>query len=333
MTLEQIIADLNNKIFKPVYLLMGDEPYYIDKLCDFMEETILDESEKAFNQHIYYGKDISVLDIDNLARRFPMMANHQVVIIKEAQDVKKIDDLIHYVSKPLKSTILILVFKYKSLSKKKKLYTTINKTGVVFESKKLYDSKIPDWISNYLRKKKYKIDTGSSLLLSESLGNDLTKISNELDKLLLSLSNDEKTITPKLIERNIGISKDFNNFELQKALGQKNVLKANQIINYFGNNQKDNPFILTVISLYSYFTKILMYYFIKNKPDREVASVLRVNPYFLNDYKIAARNYKSAKLVYIISILREYDLKAKGVNANSIPASELLKEMVFKILH
>ena len=312
---------------------MGDEPYYIDKLSKFMEEHILEESEKAFNQHIYYGKDISVLDIDNLARRFPMMANHQVVIIKEAQDVKKIEDLIHYASNPLKSTILILNFKYKKLAKNRKLYKAINKNGVVFESTKLYDDKLPAWISSYLNKKKVRIDPGSALLLTENLGNDLTKISNELDKLLLSLPEGENTITPKLIERNIGISKDFNNFELQKALGQKNVLKANQIINYFGNNQKENPFILTTISLYSFFTKLLIYYFLKDKSDKNIASVLKIHPFFVKDYHLAARNYKSGKVVNIISTLREYDLKAKGVGANSVPSSELLKEMVFKILH
>ena len=333
MTLEQIITDIKNKIYKPVYLLTGDEPYYIDKLCDFMEENILEESEKAFNQHIYYGKDISVLDIDNLARRFPMMANHQLVIIKEAQDVKKIEDLVHYVSNPLKSTILVLNYKYKKLGSKRKFYNAIKKEGLIFESKKLYDDKIPAWITNYLNKKKYNIDTRSSFLLSESLGNDLTKISHELDKLVLSLSNNERTITAKLIEQNIGISKDFNNFELQNALGQKNVLKANQIIKYFGNNQKENPFILTVISLYSYFTKILMYYFIKDKSNKNVATILKIHPFFVKDYQLAARNYKASKLVSIISLLREYDLKAKGVNADSIPASELLKEMVYKILH
>ena len=333
MTLEQILTDLRNKIYKPVYLLMGEEAYYIDKLSDFIKDNILSESEKAFNQHIYYGKDISVLGIDNLVRRFPMMSNHQVVIIKEAQDLKKIEDLIYYVSAPLKSTILVLNYKYKNLPKNRKLYKAINKVGVVLESKKLYDNQVPSWISGYLSKKGCKIDPKYSLLITESLGNDLSKISNELDKLVLSLSENETVITPELIERNIGISKDFNNFELQKALAQRNILKANQIINYFGNNQKENPIFLTIISLYSYYTKILMYYFIKDKSDRNVASILRINPFFVRDYQLAARNYKSRKVVEIISILREYDLKAKGVNAVSIPPIELLKEMIYKILH
>jgi len=333
MTLEQILTDLRNKIYKPVYLLMGEEAYYIDKLSDYIKDNILNESEKAFNQHIYYGKDISVLGIDNLVRRFPMMANHQVVIIKEAQDLKKIEDLIHYVSSPLKSTILVLNYKYKKLPKNRKLYKAINKVGVVLESNKLYDNQVPGWISNYLVKKGCKINEKDAMLISESLGNDLSKISNELDKLVLSISENQNVISPELIERNIGISKDFNNFELQKALSQKNVFKANQIINYFGNNQKENPIFLTIISLYSYYTKILMYYFIKDKSNKNVASVLRINPYFIQDYQMAARNYKSIKVVEIISILREYDLKAKGVNAVSIPPIELLKEMIYKILH
>ena len=333
MTLEQIIGDIRKKIYKPIYFLMGDENYYIDRLTDFIMQNVLDESEKAFNEHVHYGKDITVGDINDLARRFPMMANHQVIVIKEAQNVKKIEDLVYYAQNPLKSTILVINYKYKTLAKNKKLYKEIDKHGLVFESKKLYENQVPDWIMNYLKRKRCAIEPPAALLLTENLGTDLSKIANELDKLVITLPQGQQKITASVIERNIGISKDFNNFELQKALGQKDVLKANRIVNYFASNQKENPFILTVTSLYSYFTKVLMYYFISDKSQRNVASVLKINPYFTKDYQATARNYPSKKLLDVISVLREYDLKSKGVNANQVPPGELLKEMVYRILH
>lgn len=333
MTLEQIIADIRNKIYKPIYFLMGDENYYIDRLTDFILRNVLDESEKAFNEHVYYGKDVTAGDIDNLARRYPMMANHQVIVIKEAQNVKKIEDLEYYARNPLKSTILVINYKYKSLAKNKKLYKEIEKNGLVFESKKLYENQVPEWIVTYLKRKKCTIDPPAALLLTENLGSDLSKIANELDKLVITLPQGQTKITSALIEKNIGISKDFNNFELQKALGKKEILKANRIVNYFGDNQKDNPFILTITSLYSYFTKVLLYYYVTDKSPRNLASVLKINPYFVNDYQVAARNYSAKKVVDVISLLREYDLKAKGVNANQVPPGELLKEMTYRILH
>lgn len=333
MTLEQIIADIRKKIYKPIYFLMGDENYYIDRLTDFILENVLDESEKAFNEHVYYGKDVTAGDIDNVARRYPMMANHQVIVVKEAQNVKKIEDLEYYARNPLKSTILVINYKYKTLPKNKKLYKEIEKNGLIFESKKLYENQVPEWIGTYLKRKKCSIDPPAALLLTENLGTDLSKIANELDKLVITLPQGQNKITADLIEKNIGISKDFNNFELQKALSKKDVLKANRIVNYFGDNQKDNPLILTIISLYSYFTKVLLYYFVTDKSPRNLASVLKINPYFVNDYQTTARNYTATKVIDIISLLREYDLKAKGVNANQVPPGELLKEMTYRILH
>ncbi|MEA3443581.1 MAG: DNA polymerase III subunit delta [Bacteroidota bacterium] len=333
MTLEQIIGDIRKKIYKPIYFLMGNESYYIDRLTDFILQNVLDESEKAFNEHIHYGKDVSIKDIDALARRFPMMAAQQLIVIKEAQNIKKIEDLVYYAQKPLKSTVLVINYKYKTLAKNKKLYKAIEKNGLIFESKKLYENQIPEWIVTYLRRKKCSIDPPAALLLTENLGSDLSKIANELDKLVITLPDGQLKISSGLIERNIGISKDFNNFELHKALGQKDILKANRIVNYFGDNQKENPFILTITSLYNYFTKVLLFYFVKDKSPRNLASVLRINPYFVSEYQTAAGNFSAKKVVDIISLLREYDLKAKGVNANMIPPGELLKEMTYKILH
>ncbi len=332
MTFEQIISDIRNRIFKPIYLLHGDEPYYIDKITNFIAETVLTEDEKVFNHTVLYGKDISASDIDNAARRFPMMAAHQVVIIKEAQDTKKLDDLVYYAEKPSKSTVLVLSHKYKTLAKNKKLYKAIEKNGEIFESKKLYENQIPKWITSYLGDRKYKINAVASQLLTDFLGTDLSKIGNELDKLCISLAPGTE-ITPKQIEDNIGISKDFNTFELQNALSEKDVLKANRIVDYFSRNPKDHPLILTITSLYFYFAKILAYHFLKDKSKNNVASVLKVNPFFVKDYELAAKRYNSAKTIQIISLLREYDMKSKGLGSVSASQGELLKELIFKILH
>lgn len=332
MTFEQIIKDLKNKIYKPIYLLMGEESYYIDKITNYIEKNVLSDSEKDFNQHIFYGKDSNVYNIDNTCKRFPMMANHQVVIVKEAQNLKDIDKLVFYAGKPLKSTILVLNYKYKSLAKNKKIYKEIAKTGVVFESKKLYDNKIPAWITNYLRNENFSIEPVAAALLTEYLGTNLSKIANELDKLVISLPAGSK-ITNKNIEENIGISKDFNNFELQNAIIKKDVLKANRIVNYFDRNQKENPIILTINSLYFFFRKLLIYNALTDKSQRNVAASLQINPYFVKDYQQAAGVYNMRKTVFVISLLREYDMKSKGYNNISAGAGDLLQELVFKIMH
>ena len=332
LTFDQIMTDLKNKIYKPIYFLMGAESFYIDQITDYISNNVLAESEKAFNQTVVYGRDIAVKDIDNMARRYPMMSSHQVVIVKEAQTVKRIEDLVYYAGNPLKSTILVINYKYKNLAKNKKLYKEINKNGIIFESKKLYDNQVPAWINKYLNSKSFTIDPVASALLNDYLGTDLSKIVNELDKLIISLPENSK-INTKHIEENIGISKDYNNFELQNAISQKDILKANRIINHFGRNQKENPIILTINSLYFYFKKILIYHFLKDKTNRNVASVLQVNPYFVKDYQSAAKRYNPKKVVDIIAYLREYDLKSKGVENVSASPEDLLKELIFKIIH
>lgn len=333
MTYEQIIGDLKNKIYHPVYFLMGEEPYYIDLIANYIQENVLSDAEKSFNQTVFYGKDSEVGNIINASKRFPMMANQQVIIVKEAQELKKIDDLVHYVEKPLKSTILVISYKYKVLDKRKKLYTSLKKNAVIFESPKLYDSKIPDWINTYLKQKSIISEPKVSFMLSEYLGNNLSKIANEIDKLMLSVPDGANKITAELVERNIGISKDYNNFELQNALTKRDVLKANQIVDYFGKNPKDNPLQLTIISLFGYFSKLLTYHFLPDKSKNNVASALKVNPFFVNSYMEAARKYNTRKTVANISLLREYDLKSKGVNNSSTPPEELLRELIFKLMH
>jgi len=331
MTYEQLIADLQNKIYKPIYLLTGEESYYIDKVLDFIEENILDEAEKSFNMTVVYGKDTDSRTVDSAAKRFPMMSNYQLVIVKEAHEMKDIENLAFYAEKPLKSTILVIVYKYKALDKRKKLYKLIEKSGVIFESPKLYDNKIPAWITSYLAEKKLSIRPEASVMLSEFLGTDLGKIANELNKLAILLP-EGTTVTPDHVEKNIGISKDYNVFELQKALGMKDILKTNRIVNYFEHNNKDAPMVVIVSSLFTYFSQLLKVHSLKDGSQSAIASALGINPYFVKDYLTAKTNYPLVKVIYIISLLREFDLKSKGVNSTA-SEGQLLKELTFKILH
>jgi len=330
---EQIFSDLKKKIYYPVYLLTGDEPFYIDKITEYILKTVLTEEEKSFNEHIFYGKDTDVATVINTAKRFPMMAAHQTVIVKEAQHLKDIDNLIYYVEKPLKSTILVINYKYKKVDKRKKLYKAIQDSGVIMDSQKLYEDKIPTWIAQYLHKRGFQVEPRGAVMLTEFLGNDLGKIVNELEKLVITNDSTAKKITANQIEKNIGISKDYNNFELTKALTTRKAEKAFAITSYFGKNQKNNPIILTISSLYYFFSKVLMYHFVKDKTPRNVASMLKVNPYFVKDYESAAKVYSKGKLAKIIALLREYDLKSKGVENVSSAPGDLLKELVYKILN
>ena len=287
----KIVSDIKNGQFKPVYFLMGEEPYYIDKISEFIENNVLSEEEKGFNQMVLYGRDVAIEEISDNAKRFPMMAERQVVIVKEAQDLSRtIEKLVSYVENPQLSTILVICYKYKTIDKRKKLYKAIKKDGLIYESKKLYENQVADWIRRVLSGKNYKIDTKAALMLVEFLGNDLSKISNELDKLMVILPINI-TITPKDIEENIGISKDYNNFELRKAIGERNVVSSNKIINYFSQNQKANPIVVTISLLNSFFTQILIYHSLQDKSKNSVARALKVNPYFVSDYITAAKNY------------------------------------------
>jgi DNA polymerase-3 subunit delta len=330
---EEIMSDLKNRIYKPVYFLAGEEPYYIDLITNYIEENILPEAEKAFNQMVIYGDDTSIPSIIETSRRFPMMSNHQVIIIKEAQSLKKIDDLAYYIEKPLLSTILVFNYKYKTLDKRTKLYKLIDSSAVYFESNRLRDYQVPPWIERYLMHRGIKAEPNASAMLTEYLGTDLHKIVNELDKLLITLPAGRPMITTELIEKNIGISKDYNNFELQKAIGEKNILKANMVVQYFANNPKDNPVNLTIASLFSYFTKVLTYHYLTDKSKNNVASVLKINPFFVKDYETTAARYNVRKTVGIISLLRTYDMKTKGFGDLSSSPGDLLKELTFKILH
>jgi len=333
ITYEEIISDLKNRIFKPVYFLAGEEPYYIDLITEYIQEKVLPEDEKAFNQIILYGDDTNISAIIDTARRFPMMASHQVLIIKEAQSLKKLDDLVIYLEKPLLSTILVFSYKYKTIDKRTKLYKTLESNGVYFESARIRDYLIPAWIERYLMGKGIKTDPSASAMLTEYLGTDLHKIVNELDKLIITLPAGKPFITTALIEKNIGISKDYNNFELQKAIGEKNILKANMIVHYFANNPKDNPITLSIASLFGFFSKLLTFHYLTDKSKNNAAAVLKINPFFVKDYENSASKYNVSKTVQIISLLRTYDMKSKGFNDPGTDPGELLKELVFRILH
>ena len=324
MTFDAIIKDLKNKIYQPVYFLQGEESYYIDVLSDYIEKNVLDDNEKEFNQTVLYGKDVDVATIISYAKRFPMMSNYQVIIVKEAQDIRGLikkadstgkevkDDFLAYIESPLKSTLLVMCYKYASIDKRTKIAKTLDKTAVLFESKKLYDNKIPDWIVDYLSKRKYKIEPKASQLMADYLGVDLSKVANELDKLMVNIAATE-AINEKHIEQYIGISKDFNVFELSTALAKKDVMKANRIVRYFGANPKANPLIMTVGVLNTYFTKILKYHSLPDKTRNNAASEIGVNPFFIGEYELAAKNYSVNKLMHVFNYLREYDLKSKGV--------------------
>lgn len=329
----RIVNEIKQGNIKPVYFFMGEEPYYIDRLTEYIEGNILTEEEKGFNQMVLYGKDVSIEDVISNAKRYPMMAERQVVIVKEAQELSRtIEKLESYVENPQPSTVLVFAYKYKTLDKRKKVTKLMEKNGVVYESKKLYENQVGDWIKRVLSGKQYNIEPKAAAMLVEFLGTDLSKINNELDKLTIILPKGS-TITPAIIEENIGISKDYNVFELRKALGEKDQLKAYKIANYFAQNPKDNPLVMTTGLVFGFFSQLLQYHGIKDKNPSNVAKTLKVNPYFVKDYDIALRNYPMKKVSAIVAALRDIDVKSKGVGANAIPQGDLLKEMLVKIFN
>jgi DNA polymerase-3 subunit delta len=332
MTFEQIISDIHNKKYAPIYFLMGEEPYFIDVISDTIEEEVLDETEKAFNQIVVYGRDVDIDTVATHAKSFSMMGGYMVVIVKEAQDLKNIEDFEKYLDVIPPTTILVFDYKYKKLDKRRALAKKIDKMGVLFESKKLYENNIPGWIQSYLAEKGYSITPKATQMLTDFLGTDLHKVRNELDKLIIALPKSKK-IDDADVEYNIGISKDYNVFELQNAIGRRDIMKANQIVNYFGDNGKDNPLLVTAISLYGYFTKILKVHYASDPSQNALATALGVNPFFVRDYQLAARNFSIGDCVRCISVLREFDLKSKGYNSGEVSEKDLYREMIFKLLH
>ena len=333
-TYEEIARDLKNRIYKPVYYLMGEESYYIDRISEYIAQTVSNENEKEFNQTILYGADTDIATIINAAKRYPMMSKYQVVIVKEAQGVKNIDELSYYLQKPLESTILVLCHKHGVLDRRKKLAAEIEKVGVLFESKKIKDTQLAGFITSYLKRKSIEIEPKASEMMAEFVGTDLSRMAGELEKLIITLPKGQKRITPEQIEQNIGISKDYNNYELRNALIIKDVFKANQIIKYFEENPKTNPLQMTLSVLFNFFSNLMLAYYAPEKSEQGIAAQLGLkSPWQSKDYLAAMRKYSGVKVMQIIGEIRYCDAKSKGVGNSSLGDGELLRELVYKILH
>lgn len=331
-TYENILKEIENKQFAPIYVLQGDEGYFIDKLVKALELNVLNEEEKSFNQTIVYGKDTTAMAISMAAKRYPMPpAEHQLIIVKEAQGMKDIESLDNYFEAPTKSTILCVALKNKKLDGRKKL-AKLAKKHKIFNSNPIRDYEVAQWVEQYLDSKGKKIDGKANLMIAEYLGNDLSKITNEIDKMLINVK-DAPIINLKHIEENIGISKDYNVFELQKAVGQKDFNKTIQIAHYFASDKKNHSIILSIATLNGYFAKVLIYKQNENKPSHEISKMLGLrSDYFLNEYRQAAKNYSLKKLEEIFGLLTYYDLRSKGVDGNNDDEGGLLIELLVKIM-
>ena len=327
MKYKDIVLSIKKKDFLPIYFLSGDEKYFIDELIDLFIESVLEEEEKIFNQVILYGKDTDIDQIISESKQFPIGAKNRLVVIKEGQNLKNIDKLENYINNPQSNTILVISYFNKTIDKRKKFGKNLYNQGFVFESKKLYDNQIPNWIETYLDKKNITIDTKATILLSEYLGNNLSKIKNEIEKLLIITK--ENHITPLLIEKHIGINNDYNLFELQNALGEKNYKKVSLIISHFISNEKKYNLVSIISNLFYFFQKIFLLKSLKR--NENASTVLRIHPFFLKQYQKAAFNYSNKQLFHIFELLKNYDLKSKGVK-NKVKNKELIKELMLKII-
>jgi DNA polymerase-3 subunit delta len=334
VTYEEIVRNLKNEVYSPIYFLMGEEDYYIDRISDYLVNHALTETEKEFNLTVLYGADIDIATVINAAKRYPMMSKYQVVVVKEAQHLRNIEELTYYLQKPLASTILVFCYKHGALDRRKKITAEIEKAGVLFESKKLKEAQLPGFISSYLKRKQVEIEPKASEMMAEFVGADLNRMAGELEKLIITLPAGQKRITPELIERNIGISKDYNNFELRNALIAKDVLKANQIVKYFEENPKNNPLQVTLAVLFNFFANLMLAYYAPEKTDQGIAAQLGLrSPWQSKDYMIAMQKYSGVKVMQIIGAIRECDAKSKGIGNPSTPDGELLRSLVYMILH
>ena len=321
ITCDDILKELRAKQYRPVYYLMGEEPYYIDLIADYITDNILTETEKEFNLTVVYGADVDIATVINAAKRYPMMSEHQVVVVKEAQ-------------KPLLSTILVICHKHGVLDRRKKLAAEVEKTGVLFESKKVKDAQLPAFITSYMKRKGIDVEPKATAMLADFVGADLSRLTGELEKLIITLPKGHTRVTPEQIEKNIGISKDYNNFELRSALVEKDVLKANKIIKYFEENPKTNPIQMTLSLLFGFFSNLMLAYYAPEKTEQGIASFIGLKtPWQSREYLSAMRRYSGVKTMQIIGEIRYADAKSKGVGNSSLSDGDILRELVFKILH
>lgn len=337
LTPEAILKEIRAKHYKPVYFIYGDEPYYIDLIADELEKNIVPESEKGFNQFIIYGKDADLASVLSYAKRYPFMAERQLVLVKEAHKLGGFDQkdqqsrLEEYANNPLTSTVLVFCFQDKADERRTHI-KAFNKKGAVVQSKKLYDNKLPEWVTNYCHTHGVKISPKAVQMLVDNIGNDLKRLVSETQKMLINLKTGEG-IDAELIEKYVGISKEYNVFEFQKALVMRDVYKSNKIANYFASNPKDNPLAPILIILYNFFSKVLLAHGSPDRSDHGLAALLSVNPFFVKDYTAAMRNYPVAKVARIIHFLRIADAQLKGVEGGAAKEGDLLKELVFKVIH
>jgi len=334
-TYEGVMRDLKARKFAPIYYLMGEESYYIDKIADYIAENALRPEERDFNQTVLYGSDVTAAQVTDTAKRYPMMSDYQVVIVKEAQNIRDTEALEAYLHSPQASTILVMCHKNGTIDKRKKLPGLIDKVGVLFESKKLRDRDLPTFIENYLKAKGASIDPKSQQIIAESVGADLSRLVGELDKLLIALPENDKRVTPQVVEEQIGVSKDFNGFELRDAIVNRNVYKANQILKFFDKNPKAGNIYSSLPMMFNYFQNLMIAYYCPQKNNQEaVAKWLDLrNSWAAKDYMTGMRNYTGIKTMQIISKIREIDSKSKGLDNPNTPPEELMKELIFFILH
>lgn len=334
ITCDDILRELRSKQYRPIYYLMGEEAYYIDLISDYIMDNVLTDTEKEFNLSVVYGADVDIATVINAAKRYPMMSEHQVVIVKEAQSIRNIDELSYYLQKPLRSTILVMCHKHGVLDRRKKLAAEIEKVGILFESKKLKETQLPAFITSYMTRKGVDLEPKATSMLADFVGTDLSRLTGELEKLIITLPKGQTRVTPEQIERNIGISKDYNNFELRSALVERNVLKANQIINYFEKNPKTNPLQMTLSLLFGFYSNLMLAYYAPEKSEQGIASFLGLkSPWQAREYQTAMKRYSGVKTMQIIGEIRYTDAKSKGIGNSSLTDSELLRELIFKILH
>ncbi|MBS1750884.1 MAG: DNA polymerase III subunit delta [Bacteroidetes bacterium] len=331
MSAEKIISDWKKKVYKPVYWLEGEENFYIDEVVEYAEHSLLSESEAPFNLSVFYGKDANWAEVINACRRYPMFAEYQVVLLKEAQQMRDVEKLEAYISNPLSSTILVVAHKEKKLDGRSKLAKHLKQHAIVLTTKKIYDKQLPEWANGRVTEKGYSISQKAVLLLVDHIGNDLSRINNEIDKLLVNLAN-RKNITEDDIEQYVGVSKEYNVFELQEALQRKDLAKAIRIVQYFGSNPKAAPIQLVLPALYNYFSKVYMLFGINTTDDKTAAAEIGVPPFFINDYKLVAKNYGYTGVESTLLLLHQYNLRSLGVNDAGTEDASLLKEMITKIM-
>lgn len=335
VTFQAIMQDLKNRNFAPFYLLMGEESYYIDTISDYIASHVLLPEECDFNQTICFGSDVTAVQVTDMAKRYPMMAEFQVIIVKEAQNIRSLEALEGYLKKPVKSTILVWCHKNGKIDTRKKVIGLAQAMGVVFESKKLRDYQLPEFIQNYLKSKKATIDPKSCQMIANHIGSDLSRIVSELDKILIYLPNDNRRVTPDIVEKEIGVSKDFNAFELRNAIVSKDIFKANQIIKYFDNNPKAGSLYALLPILFNYFQNLMLTYYAPDRNNQQdLANYLELrNVWSVKDYTAGARNYNGKKVLHILGKIREADAKSKGLDNPNTSPGDLMKELIFFILH